>query len=174
MSKSSKNRPLNLKVTLCIRNILGFIYFYILFVIRLWYNVTIPSQLFLSLCNINPEWHSHLKLPWVLTQDCWQSWLRALHSSKSKRKTWKITNAELTILYNFLFRLKNLFLPLKENYFFCSKGLHYDFKRTKKKPEGPGHLLIKCVEPSSPGPAEAHNTKWQYNSPKREKQKPIK
>ena len=49
-------------------------------------NVTIPWQLFLSLFNMNPEWHSHLKLPSVLTHTCWQSWLRALHSSRSKRK----------------------------------------------------------------------------------------
>ena len=35
---------------------------------------------------MNPEWHSHLKLPSVLTHTCWQSWLRALHSSRSKRK----------------------------------------------------------------------------------------
>lgn len=50
------------------------------------HDVKIPWHAFLSFSRKYPEWHSHLKLPWVLTHTCWQSSLRALHSSKSNRR----------------------------------------------------------------------------------------
>lgn len=59
---------------------------------------------------MNPVWHSHLKLPWVLTQTCWQSSRWALHSSKSKQRRklkliqlmWRFKETTLDYLNNWV------------------------------------------------------------------------